>query len=107
MKKKSLAFATLAASGLAAASVGLAAQVLAAPTGTESAQDIINQLQDDGYHVIVDKVGHGSLQECTVDNVRTVSGTGETILILQNPSRLGIPKVQGIGTMTAYVHVHC
>lgn len=107
MNRKRLAIATLIGGGLATVTVGLPAPVVAAPNDTDSAQDIVTQLRDEGYKVIIDKMGHGSLEDCTADNVRTVSGTGQTILILQNPSRLGIPKVNGASTMTAYVHVHC
>jgi hypothetical protein len=46
---KKFAFATLAASGLAAATLGLAAPAVAAPSGTGSAQDTVNQLQANGY----------------------------------------------------------
>ncbi|WP_454231411.1 hypothetical protein [Mycolicibacterium fortuitum] len=107
MNFKTVAIATLIGSGLAAAAATLAVPVLAAPNDTDSAQDIVTQLQNEGYKVIIDKMGHGSLEDCKADNVRTVSGTGQTVVILQNPSKLGIPKVHGARTMTAYVHVHC
>ncbi|MFN6546828.1 hypothetical protein [Mycolicibacterium nivoides] len=107
MSRKQVAIATLVGSGLAAVATGLAAPVVAAPNDTDSAQDVVTQLREEGYKVVIDKMGHGPLEDCTADNVRTVSGTGQTILVLQNPSRLGIPKVKGASTMTAYVHVHC
>lgn len=107
MDRKRVAIATLVGGGLVAVAAGLAAPAVAAPNDSDSAQDIVTQLRDEGYKVIIDKMGHGSLEDCTADNVRTVSGTGQTILILQNPSRVGIPKVKGASTMTAYVHVHC
>ncbi|MDV7195590.1 hypothetical protein R4419_35705, partial [Mycolicibacterium fortuitum] len=65
MNWKRVAVATLIGSGLAAATTGLAAPVLAAPNNADSAQDIINTLRDEGYKVIIDKMGHGSLQDCT------------------------------------------
>jgi len=49
---KNVRFAAVAAVGLAAAILGLAAPA-AAPTGPGNAQDTINRLQADGYNVIV------------------------------------------------------
>jgi hypothetical protein len=60
---------------LAAAAVGVAA-VLAAPTGLasaddgRSAQEVINELQSQGYTVNIDRVGTAPMSECTVTNVR-------------------------------------
>ena len=56
-KMKKLGLATVAASGLAAAILGLAAPAAAAPSGPGSAQDTINHLKADGYNVIVNRVG--------------------------------------------------
>jgi hypothetical protein len=59
---------TLAA--VAAAVLG----VIAAPAGLasaeESAQEVINRLQNEGYTVNIDRVGTGPLSECVVTNVR-------------------------------------
>jgi hypothetical protein len=68
---KKFAFATLAASGLAAATLGLAAPAVAAPSGPGSAQDTVNQLQANGYKVILNKVGGAPLSQCTVTSVRS------------------------------------
>lgn len=107
MNSKRLEVATLIGGGLAALTVGVAAPVVGAPNDADSAQDIVTQLRQEGYKVIIDKMGHGSLEKCKAENVRTVSSTGETVVILQNPSKLGIPQIHGARTMTAYVHVHC
>lgn len=69
-KKKKLGLATVAASGLAAAILGLAAPAAAAPTGPGNAQETINQLQADGYNVIVNRVGSTPLDQATVVAVR-------------------------------------
>ena len=67
---KSLGFATLVAGGLAAAAIGLAAPAVAAPSGSGSAQDTVNQLEANGYRVILNKIGGASLEHCTVTSVR-------------------------------------
>ena len=63
-------FATLVAGGMIAAVLGLAAPAGAAPTGPGNAQDTINQLQADGYNVIVNRVGGTPLDQATVVAVR-------------------------------------
>ena len=62
--------ATLAASGLAAAILGLAAPADAAPTGPGNAQDTVNTLEAQGYHVIVNRLGSTPLDQATVVAVR-------------------------------------
>jgi hypothetical protein len=67
---KTFAFATLAASGLAAATLGPAAPAVAAPSGTGSARDTVHQLEASGYKVILNKIGGAPLDQCTVTSVR-------------------------------------
>ncbi len=67
---KKIGLATVAASGLAAAILGLAAPAGAAPTGPGNAQNTINELQSDGYNVIVNRVGTTPLEQATVVAVR-------------------------------------
>ena len=67
---KKLGLATVAASGLAAVILGLAAPAAAAPSGPGSAQDTINGLKADGYNVIVNRVGGTPLDQATVVAVR-------------------------------------
>ena len=55
---KGFAFATLAAGSLVAASLGLAAPAVTAPSGPGTVQDTVNTLQASGYQVIVSKVGN-------------------------------------------------
>ncbi|GAB7145675.1 hypothetical protein LRC484719_42770 [Mycobacterium riyadhense] len=82
--------ATVAAIGLTAASLGLASPAVAAPTPSTpgSADDAVNQLEAEGYKVILNKVGDGPLRECTVTAIRpgrdvthrvTVPGSDGTI----------------------------
>ena len=68
---KKIGFATVAASALAAAFLGLAAPALAAPTGPKSAQDTISELQAQGYTVIVNRIGNAPLEQASVIAVRS------------------------------------
>lgn len=68
MKKFGLATATVA--GLGAAIIGLAAPAAAAPTGPGNAQQTINELQAQGYTVIVNRIGTGPLDQAAVVAVR-------------------------------------
>jgi hypothetical protein len=67
---KKFGLATVVASGLLAAVVGLSAPASAAPSGPGSAQDTISQLQAQGYKVIVNHVGSTPLDQATVVSVR-------------------------------------
>jgi len=67
---KKFRFATVVASGLAAAFLGFAAPAVAAPSGPGSAQDTISQLESQGYKVIVNRVGSTPLDQATVVAVR-------------------------------------
>jgi hypothetical protein len=67
---KSATFTTVLAGGLTAAVLGLAAPAGAAPTGPGNAQDTINQLQAQGYNVIINHVGSTPLAQATVVAVR-------------------------------------
>ena len=49
-----------------------AATASAAPSGPSAAADTIARLQADGNRVIVNKVGTGPMEECTVASVRPV-----------------------------------
>jgi hypothetical protein len=63
-------FAAMIASALAAATIGLAGPAQAAPTGPGNAQQTINELQSQGYNVIVNRVGSTPLDQATVVSVR-------------------------------------
>ena len=67
---KKFGLATIAASGLAAAILGLAGPAAAAPAGPGNAQETINDLQAHGYNVIVNRVGATPLENATVVAVR-------------------------------------
>ena len=63
---KKIGFATVIASGLTAAGLGLAAPVEAAPAGPGNADQTISQLQAQGYKVIVNRFGSTPLDQATV-----------------------------------------
>lgn len=67
MKRTGLA---AVAGGLAAALIGLAAPVAAAPTGPQNAEDTISQLRAEGYRVVITQIGTAPLSEAEVVAVR-------------------------------------
>ena len=66
---KTVAAATVGA-GLTAGALALAGPAAAAPGGAGSAQQTIKQLEDEGYRVILSRVGSGSISDCNVKAVR-------------------------------------
>lgn len=67
---KKFGFAAVMVSGAAAAIIGLAAPADAAPTGPGNAQQTINELQSQGYTVVVNRIGSAPLDRATVVAVR-------------------------------------
>jgi hypothetical protein len=100
---KNIAFATLAASSLIAASLGLVAPAVAAPTGPGTAQDTVNSLQASGFNVVLNKVGNAPLEQCTVTSVRpgqTYSRTDSGVPGANHP-------VTTVTNQTVYVDLRC
>ncbi|MDT5093015.1 MAG: hypothetical protein QOH60_2378 [Mycobacterium sp.] len=95
------AFAVLAASVLAVASLGLAAPAVAAPSGTGSAQDTINELQANGFKVILNRFGDAPLDQCAVTSIRP----GREITEARTGS--GGDLIQVVLYTTVYVAVSC
>jgi hypothetical protein len=80
--------------------VGLSAGAQAAPSGIGSAQDTVNELEDNGFKVVLNKKGAGPLDHCTVDSVRP----GETVTrSVQNGGEL----VNQIVYQTVYLTAKC
>ncbi|MGB8502773.1 hypothetical protein [Mycobacterium sp.] len=63
-------FATIAAAGLAAITIGLSTPAAAGPAGPGSAQDTISSLQASGYKVILNKLSDVPLDQATVVAIR-------------------------------------
>jgi hypothetical protein len=95
--------AAIAASGLAAATLGVASPALAAPQpGGGSAQDTVNFLEAEGYKVIVSKIGTAPLSQCTVAAVR--AGRDVTQRLIEVGSDGAIEKLL---YTTVYVDATC
>jgi hypothetical protein len=67
---KKFGFGATVVSGLVAATIALAAPATAAPSGPGNAQQTINELQAQGYTVIVNRLGTSPLDQATVVAVR-------------------------------------
>jgi len=67
---KKFGYATVAATALSAALIGLAGPALAAPAGPGNAQKMIAELQSKGYTVIVNRIGNAPIEQANVVGVR-------------------------------------
>ncbi|HYZ66482.1 MAG TPA: hypothetical protein VE666_01520 [Mycobacterium sp.] len=85
---------------IALAALGLPADAQAAPSGIGSAQDTVNELEDNGFEVVLNKMGAGPLDHCTVDSVRP----GETVT---RPVQSGGAQVNQIVYQTVYLTAKC
>ena len=63
-------YTALAAGALASAALGLAGTANAAPAGPPSVDATISQLRAQGYQVIVNRIGTGAVDQCTLSAVR-------------------------------------
>jgi hypothetical protein len=95
-----LTFGTVAVAAFIALAVGLPTDAQAAPSGVGSAQDTVNELEDNGFSVVVKKIGAAPLDHCTVDSVRPV---GPVIRPVQNGTEL----VNQIVYQTVYLTAKC
>ncbi|MGV0644002.1 hypothetical protein ABQE44_11405 [Mycolicibacterium sp. XJ2546] len=98
MKKFSIV--TIAASALAAAVVGFAAPVSAAPSGPGNAEETISQLESEGYNVIVNRIGNAPLDRADVVSVRSGQTYTET-----NSKGVGHDLSTRVVNKTVYVDV--
>lgn len=88
------------AAAIGAISLGAAAPAMASDTVLGSAQQTINRLQSEGYRVIVNKVGNGSLDRCSVKSVRP----GQSVTEVQ---RLPRSAQEVVKYRTVHVDVGC
>lgn len=98
MRKDIVVGATL---GLVAVALATAGPVAAAPSGQTSAEQTIQELQNEGYRVIQSRVGSGPLESCTVKAVR--QGRSITDLV-------GAPRgntEERVRYTTVYVDLKC
>lgn len=99
--KRCAAATAITLAGLAGAVALGSATAGAAPAGPSSAVDTIARLQAQGTQVIVNKVGSGPIDQCTVESVRPVqtrqAPTGNPLT--------GVPNLQT--TTTVHVGLKC
>jgi hypothetical protein len=88
---------TITLAGIAGALTLGSATAVAAPAGPSSAVDTIARLQAQGSQVIVNKVGSGPVDQCTVESVRPVQTR-------QAPTGNPLTEVPNMQTTTT-VHV--
>ena len=94
----------LAAVSVAAMSVGSMAPAAADPPPGESAEDTINNLLNEGYRVIVSKVGTAPLDQCSVNAIRPGQEVTEPVTGPVTGSR---PRGQEVVYTTIYVDAQC
>ncbi len=96
----SLTIATVAGGAFVAMALGLPAGAQAAPSGIGSAQDTVNELERNGFKVMLNKMGTGPLDHCTVDSVRP----GMTVI---RPVQHGVNLVNQIVYQSVYLTAKC
>jgi hypothetical protein len=101
---KNILLASLAAGALASAALGLAGIANAAPSGSPSIDATVSQLRAQGFQVIVNRLGAGSVDQCTLSAVRP----GQTF----SRTDSGVPGaaddlVTTVTNKTVYVDVSC
>jgi hypothetical protein len=94
-----LTFATISGGAFALA-LGLPAAAQAAPSGIGSAQDAVNELERNGFNVVLNKMGAAPLDRCTVASVRP----GETVIRLVQD---GDELVNQTAYQTVYLMAKC
>jgi hypothetical protein len=80
--------------------LGFPAIAAAAPSGVGSAQNTVDELENQGFNVVLNKMGPGPLVHCTVDSVRP----GLTVI---RPVRNGGDLVNQIVYQTVYLTAKC
>jgi hypothetical protein len=101
---KKFAIASMTAAVSAAAGLVTAAAAVAAPSGPASAADALGSLQARGYDVIVNHVGTGSLDQCTMYAVRP--GSTYTRMDSGFPGA-GNDVITKVVSMTVYLDTAC
>ncbi|WP_234793653.1 hypothetical protein [Mycolicibacterium porcinum] len=76
-----LAGAVLAGSALSALAVGFPAAAPAAPSGVGSAQDTAEELERQGFQVVIYRAGTAPLDRCTVSSVRPAQVLEQTVYL--------------------------
>jgi hypothetical protein len=100
---KNILLSSLAA--LATATLGLTSTAYAAPAGPSSVDATVNQLREQGFDVIVSRIGTGAPEQCRVSSVRPGQTFSRTVSGL--PGGVGDRLVTTVISKTVYVDVTC
>ncbi len=94
----------IAAGAIAIAALGLAGAANAAPSGSTTASQTVNNLEAQGFRVIVNKIGTAPLEQCVVSSVRP----GQTYSRMDSgaPGAMG-DIVTTVTARTVYVDLAC
>lgn len=76
-----LAGAVLAGGALSALALGFPAATPAAPSGVRSAQDTADELERQGFDVVIYRDGAGALDRCTVTSLRPARSLDRTVYL--------------------------
>lgn len=76
--------AVLAGSALSALALSFPAAAPASPSGVGSAQDTANELERQGFDVIIYRAGTAALDRCTVSSVRPAQILQRTVYLSAN-----------------------
>ncbi len=92
--------ATIAGGAFIALALGFPAGAQAAPSGIGSAQDTVDELEHNGFKVVLNKLGTAPLDHCTVDSVLP----GETVT---HAVKSGTEVVSRVVYQTVYLTAKC
>jgi hypothetical protein len=95
-----LTSATIAGGAFVALALAFPGTALATPSGIGSAQDTVNELENNGFKVVLNKLGAGPLDHCSVDSVRP----GETVT---RPVQSGDALTNQTVYQTVYLTAQC
>jgi hypothetical protein len=76
-----LGSAVAAGGALSALALGFPAATLASPSGVGSAQDTANELERQGFEVVIYRAGTAPLDRCTVSSVRPAQALKQTVYL--------------------------
>lgn len=92
---------TITSCALMVAATAAAATAAAMPVPVGSAEETVNQLQDSGFRVIVNKVGAAPLDQCTTTAVRPGRDVTEVVVSPGNGT------IERVAYTTVHVDVKC
>ncbi len=76
--------AMLTGGALSALTLGFPAVAPAAPSGIGSAQDAVNELENQGFAVVIYRAGTKPLDRCTIASVRPAQAPDRTVHLSAN-----------------------